>query len=72
MSTDLDTAPAPERPQVACPMCGSRYDPAENAACRGCPLNSGCALSCCPGCGYSSADPSQSLLLRGLQKLRRG
>lgn len=67
-SSDAVGAPAGE---IRCAMCGCSYDPDANTACAGCPLNSGCALSCCPRCGFSSADPSKSILLRGLGKLRR-
>jgi hypothetical protein len=69
MSTVLD--PAQRSGEVSCALCGHRFDPGEHAACRGCPLGSGCALSCCPACGFSTADPARSRLLRVLEKLRR-
>ncbi|MEZ5077580.1 MAG: hypothetical protein R2725_09070 [Solirubrobacterales bacterium] len=57
--------------EVCCALCGHRFDPDQHAACQGCPLGSGCALSCCPACGFSTADPSRSRLVRVLRRLRR-
>lgn len=71
MAATLDTSPAHRPVEVTCPMCRHRYDPEQNISCQGCPLNAGCHLSCCPACGYSSPDPSQSGLVRALGKLRR-
>lgn len=49
---------------VACAMCGTVFDPAETSACASCPLGAGCALACCPACGYSSVDVRRSRLAR--------
>ena len=38
-------------------------------ACGSCPLNVGCALACCPSCGFSNADPAQSWLVPAFEKL---
>ncbi len=71
MAATLQARPDARRSEVSCPMCGCRYDPREHTACAGCPMNLGCALSCCPRCGFSSADPTASVVVRALQKLRR-
>lgn len=71
MAASLHADPTALRGELQCPMCGCRYDPRQHAACAGCPLNPGCALSCCPACGFSSADPSASLLARAFRKLGR-
>lgn len=71
MTTALQSAPGTHSGEVACAMCGHRFDPAAHAACQGCPLSSGCALSCCPACGFSTADPARSWLVRAYGKLRR-
>jgi len=48
---------------MTCEMCGYRFDPAQNVACGSCPMHRGCALVCCPACGYSSVDPRRSRLV---------
>lgn len=57
-----------------CPLCGYTFDEAA-LSCRdaGCPLAElqGCAMICCPNCGYQMPDERQSALaglLRGVQK----
>ena len=45
-------------------MCAHRYDPGQNPSCGGCPVNNDCAMVCCPNCGHSTIDPSQSKLAR--------
>jgi len=52
-------APAP----TTCALCGFRFDPGAHLACAGCPLNPACLLTCCPRCGYSTADPTGSALV---------
>ncbi len=64
-------AAAPARHELACTLCGHRFDPAANPACGGCPLSSGCLMACCPACGFSMADPSRSRLARAYRKLSR-
>lgn len=46
----------------SCPLCGYAFDPAANAGCASCPLNSGCRIVCCPNCGHSTVDPRSSRL----------
>lgn len=49
---------------VACALCGHRFDPRETDVCGSCPLGKGCALVCCPNCGYSAPDPGRSTVVR--------
>jgi hypothetical protein len=45
-----------------CPMCAA---PAADMheACSGCPLARGCAVSCCPRCGYQFVERSATINL---------
>ncbi len=54
---------------LTCPMCGYRFDAAGHAACKSCPLQSGCHLVCCPECGYQMVNPGKSLFGRLAQTL---
>ncbi len=39
--------------QERCPLCGTTFD-AGGQGCRpSCPMAQGCAVLCCPACGYS-------------------
>jgi len=67
----VESASGARRGEIACTMCGHHFDPREQAACGGCPLNAGCALVCCPACGFGSADPERSTLVRAYRRLRR-
>lgn len=49
---------------ITCTMCGLRFDPTEQIACQGCPVQGGCQLICCPDCGFETVDPSRSRLAR--------
>lgn len=49
---------------LTCTMCGENFDPATHIACQSCPLQKGCALVCCPRCGFEMVDVSQSRLVR--------
>lgn len=49
---------------VRCPLCGFRFDPAQNQACPTCPLAKGCTAVCCPACGHSTINPRRSALGR--------
>jgi len=48
---------------VSCALCGHRFDPRATNICASCPLGKGCALVCCPDCGYSAPDPSRSAVV---------
>jgi hypothetical protein len=56
-------------------MCGSRFDTDQMRACETCPMHKGCALVCCPECGYSTIDPRRSQLVGAgsglVRRLRR-
>jgi Fe2+ transport system protein FeoA len=54
---------------ACCPLCGSAMG---EAACSSCPLSSGCALVCCPTCGYSTVVAGESRLVRWVLHLLRG
>lgn len=56
-------------PVITCPMCGTRYDTTVHAACQTCPLHGGCQMVCCPACGHTTIDPSQSRLARAAARL---
>ena len=50
--------------RITCTMCGHNFDPAAHVACQSCPLQKGCALVCCPQCGFETVNINQSLLAR--------
>jgi len=50
--------------RITCIMCGHTFDPQAHAACKSCPLHSGCQLVCCPACGYQLINPQRSGLAR--------
>jgi hypothetical protein len=52
-----------------CPLCGHRFDPRQHLACGGCPVNKDCSMVCCPACGYSTVDASQSKLANWIASL---
>ncbi|MEI6971014.1 MAG: hypothetical protein WCL44_05800 [bacterium] len=38
---------------MKCTMCGYQFEQkAGKAACKDCPLGSGCGMVCCPNCGF--------------------
>lgn len=50
-----------------CPLCGFAFD-AGGQGCRpSCPMAKGCAVVCCPACGYSF--PQETGLAGGLRRL---
>lgn len=57
---------------IRCPMCATEFDPSGRSACQSCPLNSGCQMTCCPHCGYTTVDPGQSRLARWASGLFNG
>lgn len=59
--------PTPKR-AVACGLCGHRFVPdTETMACARCPMARGCAVICCPRCGYEFVTESRLVnLLRRL------
>jgi len=71
------TAPAPPAaaaaaaaapPAVTCGLCGHRFAPSrETMACARCPMARGCAVLCCPRCGYEFV--TESRLVNWLRRL---
>jgi Fe2+ transport system protein FeoA len=54
---------------IQCPMCGQSYNPDQHIGCENCPLHSGCALVCCPTCGYQTVNLRKSKAARLVQSL---
>jgi hypothetical protein len=54
---------------ITCSMCGNIFDPAGRSSCKGCPLQKGCLLVCCPACGYETVDPGSSAVARAFNRL---
>ncbi len=51
----------------SCPLCGTEFD-AAGLGCRpSCPMSKGCAVVCCPSCGYGF--PQETGLAGGLRRL---
>ncbi len=38
--------------QETCPLCGTEFDAAAQGCRPSCPMAKGCAVVCCPNCGY--------------------
>ncbi len=55
--------------EVACPLCGTEFDPSSDRSCESCPMAGSCTLTCCPRCGYTTVDVSRSRWARGLDSL---
>ena len=46
--------------EVTCGLCGHRFAPTrETMACARCPMARGCAVLCCPRCGYEFVTESR-------------
>jgi hypothetical protein len=56
---------------VTCRLCGHVFDAATQGCQAGCPLAAwqGCALVCCPNCGYQTVDEERSTAARVLRRL---
>ncbi len=52
-----------------CPLCGFEYDEKQLACHIACPLAPGCAIICCPNCGYQMVDEDKSRLAKLLRRL---
>ncbi len=49
---------------VTCALCGHLFNTAAaTSSCQGCPMHSGCAMICCPHCGYTTAPESRMIRL---------
>jgi Fe2+ transport system protein FeoA len=49
---------------MQCPLCGFIFDETEMSCHASCAFNKGCAIICCPNCGYQVTDESKSRLAR--------
>ncbi len=59
---------------VRCGLCGFEFDERSMLCHSQCPLAEGCAILCCPNCGYQFVDETKSSLaswLRGLLARRQ-
>ena len=60
---------------IKCALCGCEFDEQALACHSQCPMSNGCAIICCPNCGYQVVDESKawgaSLIKRALSRLRR-
>lgn len=54
---------------MICPLCGFEYDETALDCHAACPMAQGCAIVCCPNCGYQSVDESKSALAKLLRRL---
>ena len=54
---------------MICPVCGFEYDETALDCHAACPMAQGCAIVCCPNCGYQSVDESKSALAKLLRRL---
>jgi len=54
---------------MQCPLCGFTFDEAEMSCHTSCAFNKGCAIICCPNCGYQVTDESKSRLARLARKV---
>jgi len=58
----------------SCPLCGCAFDPKGQGCRPSCPLAGGCAVVCCPRCGYSFPQVDRGLagiLKKALVRLGR-
>jgi rubredoxin len=49
---------------IQCTLCGHTYNAEEHPSCQACPLAKGCAMTCCPVCGFQSVNVERSNLAR--------
>ncbi len=54
---------------MICPLCGFEYDETQLVCHVACPMASGCAIICCPNCGYQMVDEKKSRLAKLLRQL---
>ncbi|MBM4424113.1 MAG: hypothetical protein FJ030_12090 [Chloroflexi bacterium] len=54
---------------MICSLCGYEYDETNMACHAACPMSNGCAILCCPNCGYQVVDESKSGLAKLLRRL---
>jgi hypothetical protein len=59
------TSPLPQ-PLLECPLCSVQFSCGEEV-CKTCPMNAGCDIVRCPGCGYSF--PRTSKIVEWVRRL---
>lgn len=55
---------------IKCALCGFKFDQRALACHSQCPLAEGCAIICCPNCGYQVVDETRSRAVALVQKAR--
>ena len=54
---------------MICPLCQFEFDERELACHSACALAGGCAIVCCPNCGYQQVDESKLGITQWLRRL---
>ena len=54
---------------MICQLCGYKYDETKLICHSACPMAEGCAIVCCPNCGYQVVDESKSNLAKLLRRV---
>ena len=54
---------------VRCALCGHVFDPAALACHPACPMHAGCAVICCPQCGYQMVNEARSGTVAWLRRM---
>jgi Fe2+ transport system protein FeoA/rubredoxin len=57
--------------EFSCTVCGHIFDPLEQTACQSCPIYQGCAMVCCPACGFTTLDHNQSSIVRWIHRFSK-
>ena len=55
---------------MKCQLCGYEFDKTNLACHASCPLAKGCAIICCPNCGYQVVDEERSGMVNTVRKLK--
>jgi hypothetical protein len=54
---------------MRCTLCGYEFDTTSLACHAACPLSTGCAVVCCPNCGYHMVNEGRSETLAWLRRV---
>ncbi len=57
---------------MECPLCGYEFDESAMQCHASCPMNAGCAMLCCPQCGYQMVDETKTRAAGWLRRLLSG
>jgi predicted Zn-ribbon and HTH transcriptional regulator len=55
---------------MKCELCGFEFDERTLVCHVRCPMAAGCAIICCPNCGYQAVDARQSQAAHWLERMR--